>query len=58
MHINLEIFNKDHTLIGFSYEKVSQVFEFDSKGEPIVEQFHVFTIGLIFVNISFSIPIR
>lgn len=54
MRVDLEFFNKERSLIGFVYEFLRMCNERDEKNNPIIEEFHTFTIGLLILNIQFT----
>jgi len=54
MHINIELFNKERSIVGFAYELIRMCEKYDEEKNPIIEEFHTFTIGLLVLNIQVS----
>ena len=52
---DIEFFNAEKSLIGLDYELLNMVEKLDKDKKPIVEQYHVFSIGLCFITIRFTL---
>ena len=55
MGIHIEFFNKERSLLGFSYEFLRMCNSYDEKNNPIIDEYHTFTIGLLILNIQLDI---
>lgn len=54
MEINVELFNKERSILGFSYELLRMCNSYDELNNPIIEEWHTLTIGFLILNITIS----
>lgn len=54
MQIRIDILNPEKCLIGLDYEIINFSDHLDENKRPIIDQYDVITIGLLFVNIVFT----
>lgn len=54
MRIDIEVFDASRVLLGLDYQLLNMVEELDEDRQPIIEQFHSYSIGLVFFTIVIS----
>lgn len=55
MHLKVDLLSQERTLLGINYELLNFVDSLDENKKPIVSQYHVITIGFIFIYFELSI---
>lgn len=57
MNIHVEFFNKERSLIGFTYEFLRMCEGYDEVNNPKIVEYNTFSFGLLFVLIQFSFKV-
>lgn len=55
MNIKVDFLSDNKSLLGFEYELLKLCNKVDKDKKPIIEDFHVFSIGLIFILFTLTI---